>query len=147
MDLYKFRNVGSAEKMKFNCIRENVIDILARTLSQIKKNLTIEIVDLVLDSTEHSEQQKFREDNFGQRTITDEEITHTVSQALSQIMNDFSNGEIDNHKKILIKNKDTFLNIVCVLHMQKGQDVLKIVTVMRKEKFIPKEDTEKTYEV
>ena len=133
--------------MNFNIIKKQAINILARTLDEIKKNIVVDLQDLRIDTTQHSEEQKHRDDNFGMRTITDEEITHTIDLAISQIIDDFANGEINNHKTLLIQNKDTFLNVVCILNMNKGPDSLRVLTVMRKEKFVPNSDTEKVYQV
>ena len=90
--------------------------------------------------TNHGEERRFR-DRFNGDTIREQEIINTVNKGIDQVINDFANGEIENMSTVVIKNKDTNLNIVGQLKMKKGLDSFVVITVMRKKVFIPKPGT------
>jgi hypothetical protein len=107
--------------------------------------ITIDIQNLDLHGTAHSDERMTRDDNIG-KEITEEEIIKDLEKALPKIINDFANGEFLNNSYFLVKNRDTKLNIVGNLRMQKGKDFCSVITVMRKVFFRPKEGTT-TYEI
>ncbi|MFA5153927.1 MAG: hypothetical protein WC554_15355 [Clostridia bacterium] len=114
------------------------------TISNQKIEIDIENLDLY--STSHSDQQMNRLDNYKRMNITEDEIIKDLEKALPKIMNDYANGEIENEAEFLVKNKETKLNIIGALKMRKGKDFISIITVMRKPGYIPKDGTY-TYEI
>lgn len=109
------------------------------------QKITVDIENLDLHGTIHSDQRMTRSDNIGS-DISEDEIIQDLETALPKVINDFANGEINNNSDFLVKNRKTNLNIVCNLRMQKGKDFVAVITVMRKPYFVAKEGT-RVYEI
>jgi len=99
------------------------------------KEIVIDIENLDLNGTIHADERMVGRD------ITEEEIIEGLQKALPKIINDFANGEIPNNSFFLVRNRNTDLNIVGNLKMQKGKDFVSIITVMRKRNFMAKRGT------
>ena len=90
--------------------------------------------------TQHSKERQFRhknDRNVGPK-ISSASIRNAINMAIGDVINDYANGEIQNHERFLIVAKTGSgapLNIVAVLDMRKGKDELRVVTVMRKNHF------------
>jgi len=104
------------------------------------KPIEVDIENLDLHGTVHSDERMTRLDNVG-KDITEDEIINDLQNALPKIINDFANGEIPNDVDFLVKNRKTNLNIVGNLSMRKGKDFVRVITVMRKPYFKAKDGT------
>ncbi len=116
--------------------------IKAKKLDKIVEKFIIDI-DVDLYDTKHSDE---RLDRDKKNPISEEEVIRDVNKVLPYVLNDFANGEIDKNSYFLVHNKKTYLNVVCVLKMQKGKDFVKVITVMKKKNFKEKTGT-KRYEI
>lgn len=119
-------------------------------------NIRIDLEDVELEPSKHGEERRFRHlgaNNQGHK-ISKDAIVSAVDRAIGLIMNDYANGELSNDEAFHIRMKGSqkipALNVIAALDMKKGPDIIKIITVMRKDDF--KTDNfgggkQKTYEV
>lgn len=105
------------------------------TIAKLSRNINVKID---IDKTKHASERQFRHEN----PISDEEIINIVNLALPEIANELMLDRLDMHSYVLIKRKDTNINIVGALHPGKNGEIdFVVVTVMKKENFIPKKGT------
>lgn len=113
-------------------------DIVA-TVKNMPVRVSIDDLDII--TTGHGDDQRSRHAGSGELEIKKEEIITTLERALPKIFHDFANGEIPNEAEFVVKNKITDLNVVGTLVMRKGPDMVRVITVMRKRNFTPKNGT------
>jgi len=89
-------------------------------------------IDFGVDRSRHAEERQYRDDEF----ISNEEITENVEAALNDVVNNLIFDKSDMGERLLIKNKDSKLNIVGV-PLKSSNDILifRLITVMRHEDF------------
>jgi hypothetical protein len=145
--------------MDFLSFRKTLLSNLnERRIGVVREPVTIEVP---IDNSSHGDDRKYRHIDDTPRgsvgEITDAEIKMTVELAMPMILKDLTNGilriedrSLDIIDEFHIKNNFTKLNLICVLKNDSkygNKLYLKIITVMRKENFIPTKNTKKTYYV
>lgn len=109
--------------------------LIENTIAKLSKNINVKID---IDKTNHAQQRQHRHEE----EITDSEIINIVNLALPDIANELMFDKISMGSYVLIKQKLTNINIVGVLyHGQNDEIDFIVVTVMKKENFIPKKGT------
>ena len=105
-------------------------------------NIRIDLEDIELEPSKHGEERRFRhtKSGGGGHKISKDAIVGAVDRAIGLIMNDYANGELSNDEAFHIRMKGKSqqvpaLNVIAALDMKKGPDVIKIITVMRKDDF------------
>lgn len=93
--------------------------------------------DINISKTFHAGERQSRHGTDERGFISDDEIIETVRKASEKILEDVVNNHIDIDDRFIVRDGNTDLNIVCVLHRGTAPDRLQIdiVTVIRTEKF------------
>lgn len=113
----------------------------AKAMGAFNKNITIKFN---IGKTLHAAQRQERHmkdykdyDNY----ITDEEIMTLLQKASPKIITDIVHNHIDINQKFQVKDPDTFLHLVCILHGTDNPNELicDVITVMKEEFFRNKE--------
>jgi hypothetical protein len=117
--------------------------ISERKIGEIDLDVSIEID---LEATRHSDERKYRDDNFQQKTITDKEILETAEKAVSEITEDKILNILNIGDYVHIFNRSNDLNLIAVMQGKDFPLTMKIITVMRKRNFKAKSGT-RTYTV
>lgn len=97
-------------------------------------------IDYGVSSTQHSEE---RQDRHEGDHISNEEISENVKAALRILTKSMIYNTYDLGERVLVKNRDTDLNIVGVIKRGGvvGEIVFKVITVMREPNFRNIRDT------
>ena len=115
----------------------NLKSLVEYTIGKVSKQINVKID---IDKTVHAGQQQTRPENIV--PINDNEIINTVNLALPTIADMLIFDEINMGSYVLIKQKNTNINIVGALHPGVNDEIdFVVVTVMRKENFMPKKGT------
>ena len=110
-------------------------NLVEYTISKVSKEINVKID---IDKTRHAGERQSRDG----RQISDTEIIEIVKIALPEIANLLLFDKIDMNSYVLIKHRGTNINIVGALHPgANGEIDFVVVTVMRKENFMPKKGT------
>lgn len=117
--------------------------IFERKIGEIDIDVSIEID---LESTKHSEERKFRDDNFLGKPITNKEILETAEKAIEEITEDKILNILNIGEYVHIHDTSNDLNLIAVIQGKDFPLTMKIVTVMRKRDFRAKRGT-RTYTV
>ncbi|MFW6226405.1 MAG: hypothetical protein ACOC3V_05560 [bacterium] len=88
-------------------------------------------IDFSISTTNHSEIRQGRHETF----VDDKEIIENIKAAFPKIMNQIIFDIADIGERVLIKNRDTNLNIVGVPKSGGEIIVFKVITVMREKNF------------
>lgn len=93
--------------------------------------------DINISKSFHAGERQTRHGEDERNFISDTEIIETVRKASEKILEDIVNNHIDIDDRFVVRDGNTDLNIVCVLHRGTTPDRLQIdiVTVIRTEKF------------
>ena len=115
----------------------NLKRLVEYTIGKLSKQINVKID---IDKTVHAGQQQVRPEN--NRPISDTEIIEIVNLALPEIANSLLFDEINMGDYVLIKHRGTMINIVGALHPGQNDEIdFVVVTVMKKENFMPKKGT------
>lgn len=96
-------------------------------------------IDYGVSSTQHSEE---RQDRHEGSHISNEEISKNVKAALRILTKSMIYNTYDLGERVLVKNRDTDLNIVGVIKRgSTGELIFKVITVMREPNFRNIKDT------
>jgi hypothetical protein len=96
-------------------------------------------IDYGVSSTHHSEE---RQDRHEGDHISNEEISKNVKAALRILTKSMIYNTYDLGERVLVKNRDTDLNIVGVIKRgSTGELIFKVITVMREPNFRNIKDT------
>jgi hypothetical protein len=110
-------------------------NLVEYTIGKVSKQINVKID---IDKTVHAGQQQNRPEGH----TSDTEIIEIVNLALPEIANMLLFDEIDMGDYVLIKHRGTMINIVGALqHGNNGVIDFVVVTVMKKENFMPKKGT------
>jgi hypothetical protein len=142
------------ENFRTPYIDRRALETRIKPIGDIKKDVEIRID---VEAVGHAIQRQFRhgvkDDGRGRLVsdITEDEILDNIEMAIEPLtialmQDEFNiNQDIDNYptrgvkagepNRFLIRNKDTYLNIVCELKSGKNEFTLLVITVMRKEEF------------
>lgn len=113
----------------------NLKSLVEYTIGKVSKQINVKID---IDKTVHAGQQQNRPEG----KTSDTEIIEIVNLALPEIANMLMFDEIDMGGYVLIKHRGTMINIVGALHPGSNDEIdFVVVTVMRKENFMPKKGT------
>ena len=106
------------------------------TIGKVSKEINVKID---IDKTYHAGQQQVRPEGG---PINDTSIIEIVNLALPKIADMLIFDEINMGDYVLIKHRGTMINIVGALNPGNNDEIdFVVVTVMRKENFIPKQGT------
>jgi hypothetical protein len=150
-NLRLFRDSSVYESVIFERVLRRLTELTH--YDTLTDKIVIDIEDIEVIASSHGEDRRHRHLDQGQGRISKESILTAIDKAIGLIMNDYANGELANRERFHIvarQGKQPALNIIGELEMQKGPDVFKVVTVMRKDDF--RTDffgggNQKTYEV
>lgn len=115
-------------------VRESLFEKVFAT-DELKVN-----IDYGVSSTQHSEE---RQDRHEGSHISNEEIAENVKAALRILTKSMIYNTYDLGERVLVKNRDTDLNIVGVVKRGpvSGEIIFKVITVMRESNFRNIRDT------
>ena len=109
---------------------QTLMQILERVIGNVSKNITISIE---IDLTKHAEERQTRDINF---TFTDADIKKVAEMALPKITKMLMLNTLNVSDEVLIKFGD--LNLICTIENRVGSLELVVITVMKKQGFMPK---------
>lgn len=105
---------------------------LTKILEKVIGKITHKInIVLQLDKTKHASERQFRHG----KPITDQDIMKIVTKATDKISKMLLYDEIDINQRIIIKDKNTNIQILCVIEKQGEILDLVIISLMRDEDF------------
>lgn len=117
-----------------NNIKKIANEIISRIVSDLNETISIDLTSWKLDMTQHGDERSLT------REISEREIISLVKDGLPLIIQDFVNGEIKDNAYVLITKG--MLNVVGTIMLnQKQGDIFRVITVHKKDKFIPKPGT------
>lgn len=115
-------------------IKKIASEIISRIVSDLNETISIDLTSWKLDMTQHGDERSLT------REISEREIISLVKDGLPLIIQDFVNGEIKDNAYVLITKG--ILNVVGTIMLNQRQgDIFRVITVHKKEKFIPKPGT------
>ena len=107
------------------------------TISKYKASITFNIS---IDKTKHADERQWR--HGVDDMITDEDIISTAKKATNYISKMLLLDKLDLRDELVIYDRNTNLNLVCVLEEGRDADIaIVIITVMKKRDFKPKNGT------
>jgi hypothetical protein len=113
----------------------NLKHLVEYTIGKLSKQINVKID---IDKTAHAGKQQNRPEGH----TSDTEIIEIVKLALPEIANSLLFDEINMGDYVLIKHRGTMINIVGALHPGQNDEIdFVVVTVMKKENFMPKKGT------
>lgn len=151
----KYLRAFRSESIYESLVTERVLQRLTELThyETLTDKIVVDIEDIEVIASSHGEDRRHRHIEQGQGRISKESILAAIDKSIGLIMNDYANGELANRERFHIvahQGKQPALNIIGELEMQKGPDIFKVVTVMRKDDFRTDffgAGNQKTYEV
>lgn len=103
-------------------------------LAEIDINFELEVT---INKSVHASMRQTRHGITDDLIISDEDIISTVKNASDEIMKDIVSNNINMFNRFVLRDKKSFLNLVCDLKPGSAKDKINIdvITVIRAEKF------------